>query len=248
MLRLGIAGAARCCRSSLLVVGLSGGSAQPRAAPADAGRDMPARSARSRSRPADRSGSGSYDKTVKILGRRQRQTVAHARPATPKQCPRSLCTQRQAHRLRQLRPFHRGLGHRHRPSAAHAALRSDLCVGGAARRAVDRDRTDGTRVAAASADSTVKVWNITRPATCSHPDTDTPMWSPRSPSFRTARRRFRSKDGTVRIWDAATGRIRRRSDHGGPVLSVAVSPDGKRIAAAASAVRSSSGPQPVSSS
>ena len=42
-----------------------------------------------------------------------------------------------------------------------------------------------------------------------------------------------SRDGTVKIWDADTGRIQRTlTDHGGPVLSVAVSPDGKRLAAA----------------
>jgi WD40 repeat protein len=42
-----------------------------------------------------------------------------------------------------------------------------------------------------------------------------------------------SRDGTVKIWDAETGRIQRSlTEHAGALLSVAVSPDGHRIAAA----------------
>lgn len=43
-----------------------------------------------------------------------------------------------------------------------------------------------------------------------------------------------SRDGTVRLWDADTGKILRQFKHGGPVNAIAVSPDGGKIASASS--------------
>ncbi len=100
---------------------------------------------------------------------------------------------------------------------------------------------DGTRLASASYDSTVQVWDV---ATGRHalvyrghitPQGDMPIiwgvaWSPNGKQVASA-----SADATVRVWDASTGKtLFTYSGHSGSVHAVAWSPDGKRLASASS--------------
>jgi serine/threonine protein kinase len=90
---------------------------------------------------------------------------------------------------------------------------------------------DGTRIASASVDKTVQVWNA---ATGSHLFTyqghadrvQAVAWSPDGTRIASA-----GDDGTVRIWDASTGRdILTYRSRAPIVYTITWSPDGKRIA------------------
>jgi WD40 repeat protein len=91
---------------------------------------------------------------------------------------------------------------------------------------------DGLRIAAASHDRTVRVWDVRTAKEVVSP----PLWhaagatgvafSPDGGWLATA-----SADGTVRVWDATTWRpLLVRSDAGARVRCVAFSPDGQRLA------------------
>jgi WD40 repeat protein len=94
---------------------------------------------------------------------------------------------------------------------------------------------DGRRLASASADHTVRVWNV---------DTGKQLFEPlrghtdmaRSVAFSQDGHRLASAsfDGTVRLWDPETGHPLADpfTGHLGPVNAVAFSPDGTHIASA----------------
>jgi WD40 repeat protein/serine/threonine protein kinase len=92
---------------------------------------------------------------------------------------------------------------------------------------------DGTRLASASADKTVKVWDVAtrqeRLTLKGHTDRVTSVtFSPDGALLASA-----SEDNSVRVWDAVTGRERLTLRvHTRPVMSVAFSPDGSRLASA----------------
>ena len=92
---------------------------------------------------------------------------------------------------------------------------------------------DGTRIASASQDQTVKVWDATT-GQVAHTLTGHGYWvtsvafSPDGTRIATA-----SNDQTVKIWDAATGReTLTLKGHTSQVNGVAFRPDGTRIASA----------------
>ncbi len=90
---------------------------------------------------------------------------------------------------------------------------------------------DGKRLATASADKTVKLWDADTGRELAvlkgHMDTVTAVaWTPDGKALATA-----SFDGTAKLWDAATGEVRHTlAGHKGVVMTVAVSPDGKTVA------------------
>ncbi len=90
---------------------------------------------------------------------------------------------------------------------------------------------DGTRVATASSDKTIKIWDLAT-GQCEtingHSDwVYSVAWSPDGRQIASA-----SHDCTVKIWDLVTGQCETLDGHSGPVYSVAWSPDGKQIASA----------------
>jgi WD40 repeat protein/serine/threonine protein kinase/tetratricopeptide (TPR) repeat protein len=107
------------------------------------------------------------------------------------------------------------------------------CRGHAGRvRAVAWSR-DGTRLASAGDDRTVKVWEAaTGKETLALRGHSQPVWSVAwSPDDR--RLASASRDGTVRVWEAATGKeVLTLRGHAQGVNSVAWSPDGTRLASA----------------
>ncbi len=92
---------------------------------------------------------------------------------------------------------------------------------------------DGKRIASASGDHTVQVWDA---ANGGHvltyrghsSDVTSLSWSPDGKNIVSG-----SVDGTVQVWDAATGnRVYTYTGHSDAVFDLAWSPDGKRIASA----------------
>jgi serine/threonine protein kinase len=94
---------------------------------------------------------------------------------------------------------------------------------------------DGRRIASASDDHTVQVWDATTGGHVSiyrgHSDAvHAVAWSPDGRRIASA-----SSDETVQVWDVATGeRLLTYRGHAAPVTAVAWSPDGRRIASASS--------------
>jgi WD40 repeat protein len=93
---------------------------------------------------------------------------------------------------------------------------------------------DATRLASASHDRTVRVWNLAQPG--DPPLTMSGHGGPvQGVAFSLDGRRLASAsvDHTVRIWEAATGQLLHTlSRHTEPVQSVAFSPDGRHLASA----------------
>ena len=88
---------------------------------------------------------------------------------------------------------------------------------------------DGPRLASASMDQTVKVWN---PSTGKEIRTLTGLVN--SVAFSPDGKRLAAcgVDGTVKVWEAAVGQESLTIREGNPFQSVAFSPDGKRLASA----------------
>jgi WD40 repeat protein/serine/threonine protein kinase len=92
---------------------------------------------------------------------------------------------------------------------------------------------DGKRLASASADRTVRVWDASHGQTAltyqGHTGTVTSVaWSPDGKQLASA-----SADATVQVWDVSNGQTALTyQGHTGTVNSVAWSPDGKRLASA----------------
>ncbi|KAJ5971705.1 uncharacterized protein N7479_001623 [Penicillium vulpinum] len=92
---------------------------------------------------------------------------------------------------------------------------------------------DGSRLASASHDKTVRIWDPATGQSISTLDehSGTVMsisWSPDGSRLASA-----SGDKTVRIWDPATGQsISTLDEHSGTVMSISWSPDGSRLASA----------------
>jgi hypothetical protein len=92
---------------------------------------------------------------------------------------------------------------------------------------------DGKRIASASWDKTVKIWDaatgtLIRTLTGHSSSVISAVFSPDGKRIASA-----SADSTVKIWDAATGKLLATlSGHSSPVFSAVFSPDGKRIASA----------------
>ena len=91
---------------------------------------------------------------------------------------------------------------------------------------------DGKRIASASEDRTVKVWDAADRPGAPHPQGAHRPTSTAWRSAPTANASPRgSDDKTVKVWDAATGQeVLTLKGHTSGVTSVAFSPDGKRIA------------------
>lgn len=91
---------------------------------------------------------------------------------------------------------------------------------------------DGKRIAAAGADKLIRVWTL--PAAGAAWDKPRELKGHTGPitalsAVPGGRQLFSaSRDGTVRMWNAETGKEERKVDHGAPVESVAVLADGKR--------------------
>lgn len=92
---------------------------------------------------------------------------------------------------------------------------------------------DGTRIASASADHTVKLWNAATGEEIATLEGHTKWVNDVVFSPTGARIASAGTDSTVKLWDAATGQETATLEgHAGGVRSVAFSPDGARIASA----------------
>ena len=92
---------------------------------------------------------------------------------------------------------------------------------------------DGKRLASASWDGTVKVWDAATGQETLTLKGHTGRMPQRGVQPRRQAARLRQRDETVKVWDAVTGQeIPTLKGHTGAVHSVAFSPDGKRLASA----------------
>ena len=90
---------------------------------------------------------------------------------------------------------------------------------------------DGSTLAVGDQSGAIKTLGPGAPASPARCCGATPRRSVRSLSFPMARRLASgSEDGTVRIWEAATGRCERNLSLEQPVMGIAISPDGKILA------------------
>ncbi len=95
---------------------------------------------------------------------------------------------------------------------------------------------DGARLATASHDRTVRLWQVPAGTELTQMRNDGPVtavaFSPDGRRLATA-----SSDRTAKLWEVATGRQVALMRHDGPVTAVAFSSDGTRLASAGSGVR-----------
>jgi WD40 repeat protein len=94
---------------------------------------------------------------------------------------------------------------------------------------------DGTRLASAGADGTVRIWDpgsgaVVATLTEHADEVGAVAWSPDGTTVAST-----ARDGAVRIWNPATGHVRTLREHAGPANALAWSPDGARLVTADSA-------------
>lgn len=100
--------------------------------------------------------------------------------------------------------------------------------------------TDGTQVATGGADNVIRVWALPPAEAAAEPPKPLkelkghggPVTSLAAVLPKGAQLVSGSQDGTLRVWDVNAGNATKNMNHGGPITSVAVRPDGQRFASA----------------
>lgn len=96
---------------------------------------------------------------------------------------------------------------------------------------------DGTRIASGGGDNSIRLWKVIAEAPGFTADKEItghtmPVTSLETVATATPQIVSGSADASVRLWNADDGKMIRQMAHAGPVTSIAVRPDGLRIAAA----------------